>query len=393
MNKSPITEYIKNNIKYISESITQTHTTFINCGVYFTTRFNCLPSRLFFDNIDENKFNKFLSENEWQLLQCSYTVKNKKDSKPSTELEQIFGHTHSEYEQSPNKSIWIKDRAMAYITDHTSGSCNVCICYVADDKNIKDYFVETISGFEKQEDIDSRFYLLLKNSYGELDLKKYTAKIPDDINLKLNYGEGFDTVSDAVVDKIANDSHGLYIFHGAPGTGKSTYIKWLASVIKKKFIYVPEFMVPSINDPTVMQLLLEHTNSVIILEDAEKLIAKRDSSSNSMASLILNLTDGVLADIMKLSVIITYNASSDGVDPALLRKGRLKYMHEFKNLNRKEVLKLIEHHGFTKKQIKELTDNGSIKDDMSLAEVYNMYDKNGLKVDSKKSSFGFASNE
>lgn len=54
---------------------------------------------------------------------------------------------------------------------------------------------------------------------------------------------------------------------------------------------------------------------------------------SSAVSSLLNLSDGILSDILKTSVIVTYNCPKQDVDDALKRKGRLQMDYEFSALS------------------------------------------------------------
>ena len=49
----------------------------------------------------------------------------------------------------------------------------------------------------------------------------------------------------------------------------------------------------------------------------------RGSDNREQVSAILNLSDGMLADFLRLQIICTINCSAADIDPALLRPGRL----------------------------------------------------------------------
>ena len=38
--------------------------------------------------------------------------------------------------------------------------------------------------------------------------------------MELNYGKGFTETHEKILDKLKNKKHGLFLFHGEPGTGK-----------------------------------------------------------------------------------------------------------------------------------------------------------------------------
>ena len=101
---------------------------------------------------------------------------------------------------------------------------------------------------------------------------------------------------------------------------------------------------------------------MLVLEDAEKAIVKRENTQDaSLVSSLLNMTDGILGDVLKLNIIVTYNCQRAEIDDALLRRGRLKAEHSF-NLLSKDNAKLL---------VKTLNLDVEVKDDMSLADIYN----------------------
>lgn len=128
---------------------------------------------------------------------------------------------------------------------------------------------------------------------------------------------------------------GLAILYGPPGTGKSTLVKSLmayAGENNKEVFYITPAFAESLASPNVLPLLAQYSNSVIIIEDAEAILKQRQAGEVNAVSTILNLTDGVLGDLMNLKIVCTFNTDLDQVDPALLRPGRLFGKHYFGNL-------------------------------------------------------------
>lgn len=106
----------------------------------------------------------------------------------------------------------------------------------------------------------------------------------------------------------------------------------------------------------------------------------------------LNFTDGILSDIMGIPIILTYNTHSDNIDQALLRKGRLQYKHEFGLLKEKDYMRIIKKHKFSKDKVEFLKKDGVLKDKMSLADLFNLFDDIGeekKKSEEPKAKFGF----
>jgi hypothetical protein len=216
-----------------------------------------------------------------------------------------------------------------------------------------------------------RVHIFIKNQYGEYNFEPIKIDIPENMDLALNYGEKFPEISDTIINRLTEKPSGLYMFHGAPGTGKTTFIKYLAGKVERDFIYVPTNMLEYFTtDPNSLSILLHKPNSVLVLEDAEKAILKREGDSNSSVSSLLNLSDGIMSDIMKTAIILTYNCPKQDIDEALRRKGRLQMDYEFGLLSLEDAHKLAMSLKYPKQLIEK-----EIKEPMSIADIYNLQTK------------------
>jgi len=109
-------------------------------------------------------------------------------------------------------------------------------------------------------------------------------------------------------------------------------------------------MISHLSSPEFADIITDtHKGSVLILEDAEKALMKRESddgfSNSTLVSSILNLTDGLYADLGQLAIIATYNCDRNLIDPALLRKGRLKAEYRFDKLDTDRAKLLVKKLG------------------------------------------------
>ena len=180
-----------------------------------------------------------------------------------------------------------------------------------------------------------------------LDVATTTMEVPKIEDINIPYGRGFDKISDTIVETIkSKDETGLMIFHGEPGTGKTTYIKWLSGQTHRRFIYIPSYMVRSITDPSFMSLFLRLKDTVFVIEDAEESLGPRVQGGNSIVSTLLNLTDGILANALNCQFICTFNTEIENIDSALLRPGRLLVRHEFKALDVEDATTYLTHSGY-----------------------------------------------
>jgi len=247
--------------------------------------------------------------------------------------------------------------------------------------------LEEIRGmFEYKENIKKgNVFLICQDGIEGTYLKKFDIKLPNnDIDIELNYGKEFVKKYDNILQKLRNDKKsGLVLFSGVPGSGKTTIVKNLAMNIDKKIIFVPPGTVDIITTPGFLNFMLDHKNSILLIEDAEKVIRSREGEGSNPegVSNILNLTDGFLGDCLNLFIIATFNTPREKIDKALIRKGRLVAEHHFDELTADQANIILQKIGSKRKADKNMT----------LAEIYN--EEGGMEEkekESEKKRIGFS---
>ena len=206
----------------------------------------------------------------------------------------------------------------------------------------------------------------------------FPLKANININIKENYNDNlpYKEITEFIEDE---NRSGLVIFRGEPGTGKTYFIRHLISNFRKySYIVLSEACLGFINDPTFLKLLMDNENSIVILEDCERVLKERNKNTNELISTLLNLTDGLLGDAIKVRFICSFNTKLENVDPALLRKGRLVLDYEFGKLSEEKTFALGKKLG---KDIPEKTE-------MSLADIYNFEKKTNYRKEKRKIGFG-----
>jgi hypothetical protein len=119
------------------------------------------------------------------------------------------------------------------------------------------------------------------------------------------------------------------LLHGIPGTDKSSYLKHLIGKVKKIFIYLPSNMAGRIAQPNFISFLTKHSNSIMIIEDAEDVLIQRSSGSKSAVANLLNLSDGLLSDCLRIQLLAPFNSVIGKIDEAFFRKGRIIGRYNF----------------------------------------------------------------
>jgi len=246
------------------------------------------------------------------------------------------------------------------------------------------YYTLSNGGFEQNFNIDKvntfeqplkkSGISLVKSEMGHLDTEEYELNVPD-VDIQLNYGSEFLKIHETIIKRLnTKNDKGIILFHGDPGTGKTSYIKYLTRLIsEKEILFIPPSMAESLSEPSIIPFLMEHKNSILIIEDAEKVISDRElNGSSGGVSNILNITDGILGDCVNIQIIATFNMKREKIDNALLRKGRLICEHKFTPLSVEDSNKLLKHLGKEKTVDKPTT----------LADIYNI-DEDLVRVENK----------
>lgn len=202
------------------------------------------------------------------------------------------------------------------------------------------------------------------------------------LNIETHYSKEFKPIYDTIISSVNEDkSNGkLILLHGEAGTGKSNLIKYMVSDFNKPVIFIPPNLINCITNPDFTDFLINNNNSILILEDAEKVLTDRNISQDSSGGVsnLLNLTDGIYGDLLNIYVIATFNMERERIDPALLRKGRLIAEHKFSKLNVEQSNNLL----------KELDLDYITEVPMTLADIYNIeYQQPKVKLNTKKIGF------
>jgi len=199
------------------------------------------------------------------------------------------------------------------------------------------------------------------------------------IDINELYNDDFPSVDEVISASIPKNESGMILLHGEPGTGKTTYIKHLISKFKdKKFIFIQNDFVRELLKPSFIAFLLQNKDAILIIEDAEKVVVARESSSDeSVVSTLLQLTDGLFSDFLNIKIICTFNTNLDRIDKALLRKGRMIAKYNFAPLSPEKTAALAKKLGYD-----------DVTGTLTLADIFG-YDKENFNKAAKK-GMGFS---
>jgi len=270
-------------------------------------------------------------------------------------------YLHSSFEDIFEVLHVLDNNTLVYFSE--SGSSSVKLYYAPENKNFVENLANQLKLFENEEIIGSNIYLLVNSRRG-LETEPLSITNPN-LNIADNYNDDFLQIHE-LIDNRLNQPHGkgLVLLHGIPGTGKTTYIRHLITSANKKVIFLPPNMAASMTNPELLSVLIENPNSILVVEDAEKILINREQNEASPVSALLNLTDGLLSDCLNIQVICSFNTDLSKLDRALLRKGRLIAKYEFKPLEISKAQQLASKLGMAI----------TIDQPMALTDIYNHQD-------------------
>ncbi len=168
--------------------------------------------------------------------------------------------------------------------------------------------------------------------------KSRVGKINSDYPIR-SFSAEIQSFSDRVQQAILEEDRVAVLINGAPGTGKTVWTQALAKEVLMPLGYVIFILDRDAVENFVPPSYLEKI--CLIINEADNLAKNRaleSAQDNSTTEHILSLLDGTLYRSViddagvhieqKLVVLMTCN-TTDRMDPALLRKGRVDFTYEF----------------------------------------------------------------
>lgn len=332
---------------------------FLDVKILYLYSFNMLPSIHFISDIDAEKAFEAIREKFAGDIKHTHQRKWYKKSKKRFEFD---------------NTIVIMDKNCVLELDNDW--CEI----LHDGKNIE--FVQSVIDvalrFKERKKRQPLEINLIVQNRSNLELKAMEIKRTK-LDLDLFYEDDFKETDDTIRKRLnQKNDKGIVLLHGLPGTGKTTYLRYLVGKLKKRVMFLSPSVAGNLMNPEFIELLIDNPNTVLIIEDAENIIMDRRYNSGSAVSNLLNISDGLLADFLNVQLICTFNSSLTMIDQALMRKGRLIARYEFGKLGIKKAQRLSDHFGF----------ETIINQSMTIAEIANQHERTEA-IAERKEVIGF----
>lgn len=182
--------------------------------------------------------------------------------------------------------------------------------------------------------------------------------------------DGTPLTLDEYIDSYINSNESVLLLYGEKGQGKSTLLKYLLHKSGSSATITYQDNIADLD--ILFSQFMRSEDKILIIEDAETFLTKRESGNSSMRRL-LNIADGLTSRKDKKVIFTTNLSSLNHIDDALLRDGRCYDAVKFEVFTKQESENIAD--------VLNINRNLLVKDEYILAELFSI---NNNKLKRKK---------
>ena len=273
--RSSVNSTINNASKISLGEVISKEGSYLNEFTLYLAHFNIIPNYILEISIDCRRANNWFVENYKQHIKDLHYNKRYFRKSKKVEHDDIYYILFDDLIVNFDTNL----RTVRFLFKHT------------DITKIEE-IVTGIRKFKVKKEKEKPSICLLINSKQGFTTIEFPIVKPK-LNVEDNYNDDFKEIHQNIIKRLSTkNDKGLVLLHGKPGTGKTSYIRYLISVLKKTVIFLPPNLAGAMTDPNLMLLLIENANSIFVIEDAENIITDREKDGRSPVSALLNISDG-----------------------------------------------------------------------------------------------------
>ena len=337
----------------LGEVFAERRGSYLNEFTLFMAHFNAIPNFIHEININCKKANNWFVDTYKSEIKDFYFNKRYFNGNKKAEYDDLFYILYDDL-----------------IVDFDTNSSVVRFLYRKTEFSKVETVINAIKKFKERKQKRKPEISLLVSTRNGIDTKSLNITRPK-LNIEDNYNNDFKEIHQTILKRLSRkNDKGLVLLHGKPGTGKTSYIRYLISSLKKNVIFLPPNMAGAITNPDLISILIDNQNSIFVIEDAENIVVDREKDGSSPVSALLNISDGLLSDCLNIQVICSFNTDISKIDSALMRKGRLIAKYEFKELEIEKANILSQKLGF----------KTNLNSPMTLTAIYNQEEQDFQQI-------------
>ena len=282
------------------------------------------------------KFALTFSE-EKHLLSDGFTH-DRENNKYDLNLKLNYGTYTIEYESNKIQLVYKKDSDLVATADDIKYFETLEVG--GNTKEILLNFIEAARSSNSNPERNDKLICRILKSGGMWGiLNKLSKRSDETLFMDVDLEDLFKQIQTFFDDEEDYIQHGVpfkmnFLFHGIPGTGKTSLIYTIASHFNFDIAFLN--ITRDLDDNTFTRAVTNlPDNSILVLEDIDALFVERDTKCGVSFSTVLNVLDGMTKK-HKLLTFLTTNYK-DRLDSALKRSGRIDYELEFTYASKKQT--------------------------------------------------------